>query len=587
MDPVTIFTILSGLLIGGSIDSGVGKRDHRPLLVRTIWTSGPKDAEQWRATELMSERALDETGPLFDLDLAEMWPMVESNVYRVVVLAELSGRSDRHVVFRAKKVGGSWELDVAYGVGGAKVFTHQLNRIEKVLRNMSWIQSIVDHPTDPRAQPIYNIDGEKVIWVADSYMIGVIDEMFQISADNYLWSLREKHPEATFALYAIVSGAGWPEAVFVLELEDGEYELEDGAGPQNRPLTTEQKGLVESFVTGLNNQEIPGVPTRALPSSSIPEERQLEVDELQDIEPGYDDPEYEYMEIDEEESNMRAMPIGEPVYDDEDDSADYDDEDDSADYDDEDDSADYDDEDDSADGQAPDHFDELQAYIWSAPSTDSGAHSVLSIDRELGGLLDGIAEIPDPYNALSHMEGDGPYLLVEWENDSYGSMEHQGKTPRVICAFFRHPSGEIEAHAPGGEELDELDPFMSILEEFFHDVDTGDRDVSYLERDRDEEPLEDDELEAEDESMLESIGGAIEEGIKSIGDLLDGDDDDEMEAELGELEEEGSLDLNDGTPVTPDSINELLDDDDDDDDEYDEYDEDESKLEIDEFDLEQ
>jgi hypothetical protein len=296
MDPITIFTVLSGLLAGGSAIAGVVQnkaRDAGPITVRTVWTSRGTDAEHWRATELLSERALAETGKLFDLDLMEWWPMIESGFYRAVVLAELSGDASRHVVLRARKEGLDWVLDVAYGAGGAQVKRHQLDRIAAILRNLSWASSLTGG--EAVGQQVWQGgDGTRTVWMLDSYLRRYTSKRLGIDIDQSMISLRQGETQLSDPrAYAIVDpSTGNPTCAFILGVQNGVYTLADNAmreGGFPVPSSSDEKVLIE-FEQALRQGQA-ALPGTALPGESssieegrVPESRRLPApDEIEDF----------------------------------------------------------------------------------------------------------------------------------------------------------------------------------------------------------------------------------------------------------------------------------------------------------------
>jgi hypothetical protein len=481
MDPVTIFAILGGILAGGSVASEINKQDKDggPVIVRTVWTSGPNDAEQWRATELLSEEALKDTGRLFDLDMEAWWPMVESNTVRVVVLAELSGRKDRHVVFRAIKVAGGWTLDVAYGTSGAKVQKHQLQRINAVLKNMSWIQSRVDYPMDPIAQPLYNVGGPNAIWILDRYLIEKTSKLLQMSLDDYMQHYAMAGDRTAYAYAIADTSSGMPKVAFVLQVVDGEYSLDEARGIHNRVPTEVEQDLIETFIDDLNEQgavegvlpgHVPGLP------AAVPESRQLEVDELEGV---YDIPEREYDDV-----MLDVPPKDTPEYEE------------------------YaerkraeregDEEDDMSMMPEPSTSEEsrLVEYLRDAPSEDSSYYSVYAIDNAtIGALVGAEMQISNPSTSWGGDDTEGPFLMVEWvKPEEYGyfffdadSMESgdpedykSNRVPRLIAAFMR-VNGKIEAHGHKNERIKRGvgsdGKAYDLIQGFFGEVDKGHRDL--------------------------------------------------------------------------------------------------------------
>jgi hypothetical protein len=524
MDPVTIFAILGGILAGGSVASELNKQDKDggPVIVRTVWTSGPNDAEQWRATELLSEEALKDTGRLFDLDMEAWWPMVESNTVRVVVLAELSGRKDRHVVFRAIKVAGGWTLDVAYGTSGAKVQKHQLQRINAVLKNMSWIQSRVDYPMDPIAQPLYNIGGPNAIWILDRYLIEKTSELLQMSLDDYMQHYAMAGDRTAYAYAIADTSSGMPKVAFVLQVVDGEYSLDEARGIHNRVPTEVEQDLIETFIDDLNEQgavegvlpgHVPGLP------AAVPESRQLEVDELEGV---YDIPEgeREYVEVDEvEEDDMSMMP--EPDLDEDLDE-------------------DLEDDEDIVEGA-----DELETYLLNSKSIDSGDYSIYPVGEELAPLVGHALEnsLNAQYVQVHRDQGSDVFILVEWvDADKFGYFSfdlddedgESSKRPRIIAAFYRTPEGQIYAYGPRNEAVDEADPYYETIEAFYARLDNT-RDNPGLIVDDENEELEEEEEE-----------GLIDAALGLFDGIFDGDDEDDedLDEDLDD-EDDDSEDLDD------------------------------------------
>lgn len=114
------------------------QRAKGKLLVSTLWTSPPGESESWKATELLTERALDSTGPIFDLDMATWWPDVNSSFYRVVVVARMGGGEEAHVALKARKQGHKWVADMLFTRSGGAANDRQEEVVNQVLKRMNY-----------------------------------------------------------------------------------------------------------------------------------------------------------------------------------------------------------------------------------------------------------------------------------------------------------------------------------------------------------------------------------------------------------------------------------------------------------------
>jgi hypothetical protein len=125
--------------------------------------------------------------------------------------------------------------------------------------------------------------------------------MLKMDIGGALAHSRATMPEASFYAYAVVNTTmGEPTAAFVLGVQDGVYTLIESRGANNTKPSSRTVELVETFVLSMNVRAEEGVPT--LPES-IPEGRQLEVDELSELDEYDPEDEYEHAEVVEDDED--------------------------------------------------------------------------------------------------------------------------------------------------------------------------------------------------------------------------------------------------------------------------------------------